>query len=403
MTKVLLASRLASPLRDLQVCLEEQREFEIHARLISNGHADPLHGLSFQPDLVVLRFDAEHLTELAAWSGKGATSRPPLIVVGPAGLPEAMRLAIRSGAKDFLPEPVTAAELVAALQRVRDEAHRHRTAATAGDVYAIVGAAGGAGTSFIATNVARILASDTERSKGPAPMLIDLDLNFAPLSHYLDIHPDRGLLQALEAVDSLDEVALGGFVAKHRSGLRLLCATPGPTVLSKDVSPDKLAQLVELLAAHHPQVIVDVPHVLDPLTATVFSVSTHVVLILQQSLLHVRNAARLQQILKSELGVAPERIRVVVNRFQKDALVELADIKRSLSVETILTIPSDYRSALESADSGVTLYDADRNSVVVRALRDLITALSGEGGAQRGGLLRRVFRLSPGSGSGTES
>jgi pilus assembly protein CpaE len=402
-TKVLLASRLASPLRDLQQCLEEQREFEIHARLISNGHADPLHGLSFQPDLVVLRFDAEHLTELAAWSGKGAASRPPLIVVGPAGHPEAMRLAIRSGAKDFLPEPVTAAELVAALQRVRDEAHRQRTATVEGEIYAIVGAAGGAGTSFIATNIARILAADTERAKAPPPMLVDLDLNFAPLSHYLDIHPDRGLLQALEAVESLDEMAIRGFAAKHRSGLQLLCATSGPTVLSKDVSPEKLSQLFDVLSAHHARVVVDVPHVLDPLTATVFSVSAHVVLVLQQSLLHVRNAARLLQILKSELGVAPERIRVLVNRYQKEALVELADIKRSLNVETLLTIPSHYRSALESADSGVTLYDADRNSAVVRALRELTTTLTGAGGAQRSGLLRRVFRLSPGTGSGTES
>jgi pilus assembly protein CpaE len=400
-TKVLLASRLASPLRDLQQCLEEQREFEIHARLISNGHVDPLHGLSFEPDLVVLRFDAEHLTELAAWSGKGAASRPPLIVVGPAGHPEAMRLAIRSGAKDFLPEPVTATELIAALQRVRDEVHRQRVVATAGQVYAIVGAAGGTGTSFIAANIARILAADTERSKAPPPMLVDLDLNFAPLSHYLDIRPDRGLLQALEAVDSLDEVAIRGFAAKHRSGLQLLCATAGPTVLSKDVSPEKLAQLFEVLAAHHAQVVIDVPHVLDPLTATVFSISTHVVLVLQQSLLHVRNAARLQQILKSELGVAPDRIRVVLNRYQKEALVELADIKRSLSTDTLLTIPSHYRSALESADSGVTLYDADRNSAVVRALRELTTTLTGSGATQRSGLLRRVLRLSPGS--GTES
>jgi pilus assembly protein CpaE len=396
-TKVLLASRLASPLHELQQCLEEQREFEIHTRLISNGTADPLYGLSFQPEVVVLRFDAEHLAELAVWSGKGGASRPPLIVVGPAGHPEAMRLAIRSGAKDFLPEPVAAADLLAALQRVRDEAHRQRAAGAAGSVYAIVGAAGGAGTSFIATNVARILSGDSEHPKARGPMLVDMDLNFAPLSHYLDIHPDRGLLQALEALEVLDEVALGGFGAKHRSGLRLLCAASGPTVLSKDVSPEKLAQLIELLAAYHPQVVVDLPHVLDPLTATVFSLSTHVVLVLQQSLLHVRNAGRLLHILKSELGVPPERIRVVVNRYQKDALVELPDIRHSLGVETALTIPSHYRSALESADSGVPLYDAERNSPVARALRELATALSGEANAQRGGLLRRVFRLSPGT------
>jgi pilus assembly protein CpaE len=393
-TKVLIASRLAEPLRELQQALNEQREFEIHGRLISNGHADPLHGLTFEPDLVVLRFDAEHLVELAAWAGNGSASRPPLIVVGPAGHPDAMRLAIRSGAKDFLPEPVIPSELIASLQRVRDEHQRQKSRAT-GCIHAIVGTAGGAGTSLIATNLARIIAAETiERSAGPGPMLVDMDLNFAPLAHYLDLHPDRGLLQAIESVEALDEVALSGFGARHRSGLRLLCAGSGPTVLSKDVSPERLTRLLEVLATYHPHVVVDVPHTLDALTATIFGLSTNIVLVLQQSLLHVRNAVRLLQILKNELGIAPERIRIAVNRYQKDALVELPDIKRSLSVENLITIPGHFRSALESADSGVTLYDADRGSSVVKSLRELANALTGEGGVRRGGLLRRVWRLS---------
>jgi len=398
MTKVLLASRVASALHELQECLKEQSEFEVFPRLINNGHADPMHGLTFQPDVVVLRFDAEHLTELAEWTATNSPARPPLIVVGPTGQTEAMRLAIRSGAKDFLPEPVTAAELIATLQRVRDEAKRlSRLPGATGHVHAIVGVAGGAGTSFVATNIARILAGDTERSGTPAPMLVDLDLNFSPLSHYLDLHPDRGLLQALEAADSLDEFALAGFGARHRSGLRLLCNTGGPAVLSKDISPEKLARLIEVLTNHHQQVIIDLPHVLDTLTATVFSLSSNVVLVMQQSLLHMRNTARLLQILKNELGVPPERMRLLVNRYEKEALVELDDIRRSLNVETPLTVPSQYRSALESADSGVPLYDGDRNSPVVRALRQVAFALTGEDSVPRSGLLRRVFRLTPGT------
>jgi hypothetical protein len=34
---------------------------------------------------VVLRLDAEHLTELSDWAGTGTTVRPPLVVVGPPG------------------------------------------------------------------------------------------------------------------------------------------------------------------------------------------------------------------------------------------------------------------------------------------------------------------------------
>jgi len=389
-TKVLLASRNSSALSALQQCFAHQSEFEPHARVITNGHTDLLHGVPFVPDVVVFRFDFEHPAELAAWKTKDDVSRPPLIVVGPPGQAEAMRLAIRSGAKDFLPEPVSAADLIAALRQVRAEASKRADNRSAGNLYAVVGAAGGVGTSFIAVNAARILSENSERTGAPAPMLVDLDLNFAPLAHYLDLHPERGLLQAIEAVEGLDEFALTGFGARHRSGLRLLCGNGGSAVLSKDVSADKLSKLLELLAASHPHVVLDLPPVLDNLTATVLSASTHILLVLQQSVLHVRNAVRRLHILRAELGVPPERIRIILNRYRKDSLVDTDDIRRSLNTDTVLTVPSHYQSALESLDTGVPLCEIDRNCAVVRSLRQLVNTLTGDE-APRAGLLNRVL------------
>lgn len=391
MIRVLIASRAAAPLRALQQCLAGRSKYEVHARLISNGHTDPLHGVPFDPDLVVLRFDAEHLAELAAWNASHAAARPPLIVVGPANA-EAMRLAIRAGAKDFLAEPVAAADLAAVLDRVHAELAEttRRSAGPAGALHAFVGAGGGAGTSFLATNVARMLALKTARP-GDWPVLIDMDLNFSPLLHYLDLHPERGLLQALDALTGLDEHALSGFLTSHRSGLRLLSNVHGPAVLSKDVSSEKLARLLELLVSHHGHVLVDAPHALDTLTATVFGIATHVVLVVQQSVLQVRNAVRLQQILRDELGVPTDRMRVVVNRYHKDALVQLDDVQRSLGEVEILTVPSHYRSALESTDTGVPLYDVDRDSALVRALQKVAHTLAGTDDKPRSGLLSRVL------------
>jgi pilus assembly protein CpaE len=390
--RVLLASRASAPLRALQQCLTGRSKFEVHARLISNGHTDPLHGVPFDPDLVVLRFDAEHLAELAAWNASHTVTRPPLIVVGPAANAEAMRLAIRAGAKDFLAEPVAAADLIAVLERVHAESAEssRRPSGSTGALHAFVGAAGGAGTSFLATNVARMLALKVPRP-GDSPVLLDMDLNFSPLLHYLDLHPERGLLQALDALTTIDAAALSGFLTAHRSGLRLLSNVPGPAVLSKDVSSEKLARLLEVLVSHHSHVLVDAPHALDTLTATVFGIATHVVLVLQQSVLQVRNAVRLQQILRDELGVPTDRMRVVLNRYNKDALVQLDDVQRSLGEVEILTVPSHYRSALESTDTGVPLYDVDRDSTVVRALHKIASTLAGTDDKPRSGLLSRVL------------
>ena len=114
-------------------------------------------------------------------------------------------------------------------------------------------------------------------------------------------------------------------------------------------------------------------------------------LVLQQSVLHVRNAARLMGILKTELGVPSDRIRIVLNRYRKDALVELDDVRRSLDLDTVLTVPSHYRSALESLDTGVPLCEIDRNSALARSLRQVVTTLTGDRPVAHAGLLQRVL------------
>jgi pilus assembly protein CpaE len=153
--KVLLASRSAEALKRLEAGLAGAPGLAVTSRLISNGHTDPLHGLQSNPDVLVLRFDADSLAELATLAQSGPDNRPPLIVVGPAGSPEAMRLAIRSGARDFLAEPLNAEEFVAALERLRHEPRRPDAPRQPADVMVVLGAAGGVGTSFVACNLAQ--------------------------------------------------------------------------------------------------------------------------------------------------------------------------------------------------------------------------------------------------------
>jgi pilus assembly protein CpaE len=384
-TRVLLASRSKPALQALQACLQGVGGFECRTRLMTNGSADPLSGLDWAPEIVVLRFDGEHLEEITAWAATDAAARPALIVVAPAGQPEIIRLALRSGAKDFLTEPTTKSELLSALQRLQQELRQRPAGRGGGTVSVFVGAAGGAGTSFLATNVAHVLSSVGKRSTA----LVDMDLNFGPLAHHLDLRPERGLLEALDVVASLDEHALAGYGARHRSGLRLFGAIPGPVVLSKDVSTAALTAFLNVLTVHNRHVVVDVPHAIDTLNALVFGLANQVFVVLQQSVLHVRNAVRLSRILTDELGVGRDRIRVVVNRSAKDATVELDDIRRSLDIPSMFSVPSHYRSALESIDTGVPLYETDPNAPVSKALLTLYRDVIGEPDAGRGSFLRR--------------
>ncbi len=385
LTRVLIVGRSGAAVQTLNAYLQGSTGLEVHGHVITNGHLDPLEGVDFTPDIVLLHFEAKRTAELSAWAARPPEGRPVLIVVGPGGDGDATRLAIRSGARDFLPEPVAKADLLSSVQQVRGEL-RARATKGRGTIRAFVSAAGGAGSSFIAANVAHMLAKHARRRTA----LVDLDLNFSPTAHHLNLHSQRGLLEALDEVSTLDGDALSGFGARHASGLLLYTSTTQHAVLSKDLPSDRLSAFVGLLAAHNQDVVIDLPHAIDNLTATAFGIAAEIYIVLQQSTLHVRNASRLIRILRDELGVQPQRLKVLVNRVSKNSLLQVDDITRALSVDVAAVIPNHYRQALESSDSGVPLYEADRNAPITTSLLNIVAQMTGEK-TERPGLLQRVL------------
>jgi pilus assembly protein CpaE len=385
LTRVLIAGRKGSALETLKTYLHGVAGIDVRVHVITNGHIDPLENVDFAPDIVLLHFEANRTAELSAWAARPAHGRPPLIVVGPGGHADATRLAIRSGARDFLPEPVDRADLVATIQHVCAELRAQTTQGRA-TIHAFVGAAGGVGSSFIAANIAHMLAAHARQRTA----LVDLDLNFAPTAHHLNLTSQRGLLEALDEVASLDKDALAGFGSRHASGLQLYCSTAQHAVPSNDVRTDRLSAFIGLLAGLNQHVVIDVPHAIDNLTANAFGLATEIYIVLQQSTLHVRNATHLIRILRDELSIPPHRLRLIVNRYAKSALLQLDDIGRALGLEISATVPSHYARALESSDAGVPLYEADRAAAITASLVGIVAQMTGAKAA-RPGLLRRAL------------
>jgi pilus assembly protein CpaE len=391
--RVLLASRSAEALKHLSASLAGAKGVTCTTRLISNGHTDPLYDVHPAPDVLVLRFDAECLAELATLGKTSPDTRPPLIVVGPAGSPEAMRLAVRSGARDFLAEPVSPEEFVAVLEHLRHEPRRTPHPAPQAEVIVALGAAGGVGTSFIACNLAHAIAKETT-----APtLLMDLDVNSAPLTSFLDLAPERGLPTALAEVEYLDQHALAGYVTRHRSGLHLLGAPSKSPVFTKDLDANRVATLMGVISGRYRYVVVDGSHVLDDLNVTTLGMAKTVVVVVQQSVVQLKQAARLIRVLFAEYGIPDDRIMVVVNRHLKRSTVALADIQRTLARERVVVVPNQYKSVLSSIDGGVPMLEFEPSSPVSTAIIDLQRELCGAPPIERMGLLRRALPLFSGN------
>ena len=387
--QVLLVSRSARALEVLAEGLAGVPDIAHSTRLLGNGQTDPLYGLQSVPDVLVLRFDADSLAELARMAETSPDSRPPLVVVGPAGNADVMRLAVRSGARDFLAEPVKPEELIAVLDRLRNEPRRGSLEPRRAEFTVVIGAAGGVGASMVACNLAHALATAT---KEPT-LLLDLDTNAAPLASFLDLAPERGLPAALAEVESLDEHALQGYVTKHRSGIHLMGAPARSLVSRKDLDPARFASLMGILAGNYQHIVVDASHTLDDLSVTTLGMARTVVLVVQQSVVQLKQAARMLRTLYGEIGIPDARILVVVNRHLKRSTVALDDIRRTLARDNLTVLPNHYKSVLASIDGGVPLLEFDHSSPVARAIVELQHEIVGGPQSERPGLLRRALPL----------
>jgi pilus assembly protein CpaE len=140
-------------------------------------------------------------------------------------------------------------------------------------------------------------------------------------------------------------------------------------------------------------VVVDGSHALTELSATTLGMSKAVVLVVQQSVIQLRQAARMMRILFSEFGIPDDRVTVVVNRHSKRSEVTLEDIQRTLAREKLVVLPNAYKSVAASIDGGMPLLDLEPASPVAKAIVDLHKDLCGTPRAEKTGLLRRALPM----------
>jgi pilus assembly protein CpaE len=223
--------------------------------------------------------------------------------------------------------------------------------------------------------------------------LLDLDLQFGSLGQYLDITPQHGLMHALDMADQLDDVALDAYMAKHKSGVSLLGPLQEELVLARDIPLDRFGRLLDLLKENYDCTVVDQPRQIDDVSAEVYERADHILLVMQQELANVRDANRLRQILLRDLAIPEDRVTIVVNRYDKNLPVELADISRSLNVEKsqMVLVPNHYKNVAESMNVGIPMLDHARSSSVTKALLALQIQLSGKTQEQPTGLFSKAF------------
>ena len=345
-----------------------------------------------RPDLVLVETttpqDFEALEKLAH-----AHPEIDYVLVGNDLSPEFLMRAMRAGVREVLPAPATPADVLATLRRqLRKRAPvANLPAAQQGEVLALVSCKGGSGATFIAANLAHLLAAGGTRRVA----LIDMNLQFGdaalfvssetPVSNVADVARNISRLDADLLRSSMNEVAPGLWVL----------AAPDDPAHAADVTPQHVHQIVELAREMFDFVIIDAGRSLSSVTLKALDLADRVYAVLQLTLPFIRDGKRLRNVFRS-LDYPAKKIHWIVNRHQKDSQFSIDDLKKTLAIEQVITLPNHYEAVAASVNQGVPVERVAPNSTIARSLRELAENIAPPTvGKDRSGWLSSLFRSAP--------
>ena len=291
-----------------------------------------------QPDVVVL--DLRDSNALPPSLGTLRRQHPGtgVVIVAARLDPVLMLEAMRAGVTEWVTNPVTSVDLVAAIERVTAT----RTPGVQGQIFAFVGAKGGVGTTTLAVNVAAALARlVSERS-----LFIDLHMSYGDAAVFFGAEPRFSVVDAIENTHRLDEAFFDSLVVATKSRVQLLASADRAT---HGADLGRVGTLLHFASAHYGYTFLDVPRSEAAALDALESVSK-IIVVANQELATVRNAGRMATALRQRYG--KERIRVILTRFDKLAEISQEDVERVIGLPVKHVVPSDYRAALQALNKG---------------------------------------------------
>jgi pilus assembly protein CpaE len=328
------------------------------------------------------------LRELSLIPGPIRPASQVLVTPGDVVDVDQLRLAMNAGFRDCLIHGDIHTRLPDMFRNLVRE--RRATIEVKNRVTAFVGAKGGVGCSTLAASVGHVLSTHLQQKT----LLLDLDGQFGTqyLSH--DLEPTKGLKEALEHIDTLDTVALQGYIQKTPTGLSILGFVPSQTLISGEIEPERMIRLLDLLTGEFENLILDMPRQIDILYGAIIERVTRLVLVVRQELSSVRHGSKLIGLLERELDLPRNVISLVVNFHDPDEPISTEDINRILNLELLGAIRRDDESVGVANNLGLPLGLHAPGSHSQRAIERISHALVGREGLdnQEKNLVRRVLQ-----------
>lgn len=269
----------------------------------------------------------ESLAKLAA-----ATPELPVVSLVPEGKPQIILQALRLGAKDFLTQPFTKDQFRAVVEKLAPIVPQLAT--KRGRVISVIPCKGGCGASTLAFN----LAIQLKKHGSERTLLADLDPLTGTQAFQMKLKPGFSFAELLAEGRGLDADIWRG-VVQSQSGIDVLLSPENPIEGAQEMGDTRA--ILDFARCLYDNVVVDLGSAYGEWALSALRASDEVFLVTTNELPALQSAQRVLNYYEGNL-ISRERLRLVVNRFNREVGLTEEMIETALQAEIYETIPSDY-------------------------------------------------------------
>ena len=340
------------------------------------------------PDVVIVLFDGNNEDAALNYLEQQtqADPRPALFALLPERSPVLMRRILRAGADELLFLPLDMGDATRALLKI-SESRRREERRAGGVILSMVSTVGGVGVTSLVGNLALALRQTLNKRV----VVVDLDLQTGGLAVFLNLEPDRSIVQLCESERKIDSIQLEAALTKHPSGIYLLAA-PKRIEDSEMVTDNVIGAALDLMRQLFDFVIVDCGGYIDENAVAAWERSDFLFYLLDQSIAAARCAWRFLDLF-GRLGVSGVEPTFLLGRYQPHHPISEDQIRHTLARPIFAKIPRDEKLLERVQLRAQDIWQAGPGSALVRAIEDLARRLAtGEATVdQATGLVSRLF------------
>ncbi|MFZ0737828.1 MAG: hypothetical protein WA002_19765 [Candidatus Acidiferrales bacterium] len=336
------------------------------------------------PDVVLLDISREP-EPFFAQAARIRRLRPGIrmIVCSPTTQPSHQMLieAMRCGVQDFIPKPADPQLLQETLLRISQE-NRPNESLTPDKLIVVMGAKGGVGATTVAVNLSVQFAQLPQKRA----VLLDFARPLGLIPLQLNLTPQFTVRHAIENLDRLDSHFFSGLLTRHSSRLEVLAGSSHPEEWQQ-IPVTSLLRVINVSQNSFDFVVADLGSEYSSEWRSVLQMARMILLVAETNVPALWALERRLMALTG-LGVDPERVRIIINRWRRGDEEALKAVERSTKRTIFACLPNDYRRVSEAITLGSPL-QRNGNDGIANRFAELAAQIGGtriEGGPRRSSL-----------------